>query len=140
MPRKALWFVFLISAALLAAQSAVQFAPRSFPGEFLAQVEGTVGLAVGVAPNSYNTLDQQLQTKQAYINGEEAALQSSTAATAPAGMAGEPLFVSLVVVAGVLFILVVLNFYFDWRLLRAERQAEAAKVPSDPQSPTGEQN
>jgi len=137
MPKKALLFVLLIASVFLAAHSVVRFEPQSFTGEFLAQVEGTVGIAVGIAPNQYNTLAQQLQEKQTYLNEQEAALQNSTSAAAAVGIMDDPVFLGLTAAVAVLFILVITNYYFDWRRARAERLAEAAKaaaVASPPDS------
>ena len=109
----------------VAGRGSAAFAPIS---SFLAQV----GVSLGVAPNPYNTLNEQLNQKQIQINEEqadlaarEAALASSTAAAAAtAGPASSPLFGYFMIVVGILEFFVGLNLYIDWR------RVAKAPVPS----------
>ncbi len=87
-----------------------------------------IGITVGVAPNPYNTLNDQLNQEQNQLNQQaadlaarEAALASSTAAADAVSYTDWYLSAGIAAVA----ILVSLNFYLDWR--RAKRE-ETPKV------------
>ena len=85
---------------------------------------GDVGVAVGVAPNPYNSLNDQLNQKQEAINqaesnlqAQEAAFASSTAPTAAGQNASVVWYVALGL-SILCLVLIVVNFYFDWRRSR----------------------
>lgn len=95
---------------------------------------GQIGITVGVAPNPYNTLNDQLNAKQAQIDMEnadlaarEAEFASETASSAPLA-ASSPVLWYLVIAIGVLALLVGLNFYLDWRRGERERILEEPRV------------
>ena len=87
---------------------------------------GDVGVTLGVAPNPYNTLNEELNAKQAQIDAEQANLQAQEVALASTSAsttaAASPTFNYLVIAVGVLALLVGLNFYFDWRRSRGVKQ------------------
>ena len=92
----------------------IQSLQSSGVSNFLAQV----GVTIGIQPNPYNTLNEQLNARQTQLDEEqadlasrEAALTSSTGTSAVSASA-TPSYLMLAV--GVLTFLVGLNFYFDW--------------------------
>ena len=101
-------------------------APRSPFQSFLAQV----GIVVGVAPNPYNTLNDQLNQKQAQLDQQAADLAAQEAAfassTAAAAAAPSPAVGYLAAAIAVVALLVILNFYLDWR--RSRREAKTATL------------
>ncbi len=114
---------------MIAAAVAVAAAVFSVTGGGTAR-EGTmlaqVGVAVGVAPNPYNTLNDQLNAKQAQLDMEaadlaaqRAALASDTASGGAVAGSASPYWY-LVAAVGALTLLVILNFSMDLR--RAERE------------------
>jgi hypothetical protein len=118
MARKTLG-VFLVMAAVGLITTGVFGMSNGGPvvfKSFLAQV----GVAVGIAPNPYNTLNDQLNAKQSQIDAEQANLnaeQAGMASTTAAGAspaATSPLIGYLIIAVGILALLVGLNFYFDW--------------------------
>jgi hypothetical protein len=81
-----------------------------------------VGVVVGVAANPYNTLNEQLNQRQADIDRQAAELAAQQAAlassTAEKVNAEAPLawYISMsLIAAAIAIILVALNFYYDWR-------------------------
>jgi hypothetical protein len=83
-----------------------------------------VGVAVGVAPNPYNSLNEQLNEKQLQIDEEQSDLTAQEAAFASSTeesglLAASPVVWYLMIAVGVLTFLVGLNFFLDWR--RTER-------------------
>lgn len=121
MTKGTLGLVLIASAVIVILAAAYflgSFRPAALAGfrALLAQV----GVAVGIAPNPYNTLDAQLTAKQAQLDEEqadlaarEAAFASTTASTTP--MSNPSTVWYLVMALGVLAFLVGLNFYMDWR-------------------------
>jgi predicted PurR-regulated permease PerM len=96
-----------------------------------------VGITVGVAPNPYNTLNDQLAQKQDQLNQEasDLAAQEEAMASTTAQAAPTPAIVWYLVAAIiVILLLVLLNFYFDWRRSHAKTEGVSA-VPSDPEKP-----
>ncbi|MGC9599431.1 MAG: hypothetical protein ABSE18_03540 [Minisyncoccia bacterium] len=87
-----------------------------------------VGVSVGVLPNPYNTLNDALSQKAAYLNAQEAALASTTAAAS--SPAGDSSLGYLTVAVAVLAVLVALNFYLDWR--RFHKKTGDPDLPSAP--------
>ena len=110
---------------MIAAAVAVAAAVFSVTGGGTAR-EGTMLAQVGVAPNPYNTLNDQLNAKQAQLDMEaadlaaqRAALASDTASGGAVAGSASPYWY-LVAAVGALTLLVILNFSMDLR--RAERE------------------
>ena len=85
-----------------------------------------VGVVVGVAPNPYNTLNDQLDQKQLAIDQEQADLAAREAALASTTQNSSAMpsayTWSLGIAVVVLALLVILNFYLDWRRERGSSQ------------------
>lgn len=128
MLKKAALFALIVLAGLLLFGIASRTKLAYLDQTFLAQV----GVSVGVLPNQYNTLNDQLNQKaaylderQAYLDAQQAALASSTAAlNSPSG---NPYLAYLTVAIAGLAVLVLLNFYFDWR--RSRRKEKSSSGP-----------
>ena len=125
--------------ALIAALSFVAVganAPRAPFHTLLAQV----GIVVGVAPNPYNSLDAQLNQKQDQLNQQAADLAAQQAAfassTAAANDAMAPTVWYLSIAIAIIALLLILNFYFDWRRMRREKKIGSVAVSDDIESPT----
>jgi preprotein translocase subunit SecF len=88
------------------------------PSRLLAQI----GIAVGIAPNPYNTLNEQLQQQQTELNQQAADLAAREAAfassTGAATAAESPVIWYLAIAIAIIGILVFLNFYFEWQYFR----------------------
>ena len=89
---------------------------------FIAQVGSAVGVTVGVAPNPFNTLAQQLKEKELALADREKELQQEEAAFGKKidkKLATQnKIFLYLLIVGGILALLVLLNFYLDYRRRR----------------------
>jgi hypothetical protein len=91
--------------------------------KFLAQI----GVVVGIAPNPYNTLNDQLQQEKTQLDKQsadlaarEAAFASSTDATGTTTLPPNQYLAIAIVIVG---LLVLLNFYLEWRYVRRQKQA-----------------
>jgi len=119
----------LLLIILLGAFSAFLFVARgratSFQG-LMAQI----GITVGVAPNPYNTLNDQLNQEASDLAAREAALASSTASPASAPRTDWRLAAAIAFIA----LLVILNFFLDWRRSRSI-PASAPPLPGDREIP-----
>lgn len=84
--------------------------------KFMAQV-GAVGVNLGVLPNSYNTIAQQLEQKERQLNEREQVLQQREQEAGNARLWGgrDPLFYGLAGFAVLMFLLIITNFYLDHR-------------------------
>lgn len=121
--QKAALFILSIFAGVTLSLVALNIDPGSLRGVLL----GQVGVAVGVLPNPYNTLNDALNKRaayldeqQAYINEQEAMLASTTAAAN--SPSGNPFLEYLTIAVGVLAFLVLLNFLLDWRRSRKKEK------------------
>lgn len=85
-----------------------------------------IGVGAAVVPNEYNILAEELKRKEAELAEREAALRAGTANTPLATRERDPLLVVSVAAAIILFALLLLNFYLDWR--RERRQRPEARV------------
>lgn len=84
------------------------------PGSLATNAQDTlaaVGVSVGVAPNQYNTVAQQLSDKSAQLDAQQAQIDAERSAQSRGDRLG---FYSLCISAA-LFLLVAVNFYFDVR-------------------------
>lgn len=86
------------------------------PKEFVRELGVAVGASAGVLPNEYNTLAQALLKKEAEVNQKEAALSLREAAVLRQGREKETKLIFVVLSVGaLLLVLILLNFYLDWR-------------------------
>jgi hypothetical protein len=86
------------------------------PKEFARELGAAVGASAGVLPNEYNTLAQSLLKKEAEVNQRAAALAEREAAVMRQGDEKSTKLVFVVLsVGGLLLVLILLNFYLDWR-------------------------
>lgn len=86
------------------------------PKEFVRELGAAVGASAGVLPNEYNTLAQALLKKEAEVNQKETALSLREAAVLGQGSEKETKLIFVVLSVGVLLlVLILLNFYLDWR-------------------------
>jgi predicted PurR-regulated permease PerM len=132
MKKQTVWLLIVLVGVFFVFLVIVKGNSSPFP-KLLAQV----GVAVGVVPNPYNTLDAQLNQKQDQLNQQisdlvarEAAFASSAAATNSVS----PMVWYLVVAIALVALLVLLNFYFDWRRSRHAQEVVPA-APNDPENP-----
>lgn len=87
----------------------------------------SVSVNAGVAPNPDNTLAQQLQAKEQQLDAEQQQVtQVQQAEDSPSALFGSLGFYSLLASIA-LFLLVAMNFYFDWR--RGRKSAGTAARP-----------
>lgn len=86
------------------------------PKEFAREIGAAVGASAGVLPNEYNTLAQSLLKKESEVNQKEAALAVREAVAMQQGGEKDTKLVFVVLSVGIsLLILILLNFYLDWR-------------------------
>jgi len=96
-----------------------------------------VGVTLGVAPNPYNTLNDQLAQKQIQLDEQQADLAAREAAFASstaADIGGTPMAALvgyLAIAVGALALFVGLNFYLDWRRSRGAVPGEIPPPPRD---------
>lgn len=82
-----------------------------------------VGMSAGVPENPYNSLAQELAAKEASLNERESAMTTRLEKNS-----GEPSLLTIYsfILSGVLFVLLLLNYYFDWR--RSHRRESGAQI------------
>lgn len=139
MLRKAGHYAFIVAVGIVVFVTFAHVQLKYFGETLLAEV----GVVAGVAPNPYNSLNEQLDEKaaelnseQAYLNREQAALTSSTVTAVADSFSSDPALWDLTVAVLALIVLVFLNFYFDWRRGKKEEQElVAARASGSQQSP-----
>jgi len=116
----------IMAVAVVLLGTSLYFSPyvRGFERMFLAQI-GSIGINVGVAPNQYNTLAQQLEEKEEALNAREQELKSRIAAieresSALSGSDAQS-YGYFAFGGASLFLLILLNFFLDYH---ARRRAE----------------
>lgn len=117
--------LFLVGAVGLFAGTAALFglffvAEIANPARF-AHEASVIGVGAAVPPNEYNILAEELKRKEAELREREAALRSAPGVL-PA-RERDPLLAVSVAATIILFVLLVLNFYLDWRRGRDEGPA-----------------
>ena len=97
--------------------------PFDITGYLVAQVGSSMGVSMSVSENPFNTLAQQLEEKEAQLQEKEKALEQKET-----GLGGQifPSFDKIILglIAGlliILFVLILLNFYFDYRHRKFQR-------------------
>ena len=115
-------FLIMASAGILAVGV---FGIQNKKTASLPSLLAQVGVTLGVEPNPYNTLNDQLNARQVQIDEEQADInaQKEAIASSAAAMPGasSPVVWYLMIAVGALALLVGLNFYFDWRRFREEQ-------------------
>jgi predicted PurR-regulated permease PerM len=126
--------IVLVAAAGIAVLARPQLASRG--DIFLAQV----GVTMGVLPNQYNTLNEELNQEAASLNAQQQSLNQEQAAlassTAVAGaFSNNSILWYLAAAVTALIVLIAINFYLDWRRARKEKaliDAAAGKTNAAP--------
>ena len=110
---------FSISVILIWAQVVFRAGPLAITRFLVAQVGSAVGVTVSIPSNPFNTLAKQLAEKESILSEQERELKQKEEFLQER-IAGEQrsqnrvlLYASLA--GGVLFLLISLNFYLDWR-------------------------
>jgi hypothetical protein len=127
MKKRTVWFliIFLGAGFSLLFFGGTQTMPSP---KLLAQV----GMVVGVPPNPYNTLNDQLQQEKTQLDQQAADLaarQAAFASSTGAVLAGvSPVTWYLAIAVVIIGLLICLNFYFDWRISKRITADEAGQV------------
>ena len=91
--------------------------PLDITGYLVAQVGSSMGVSMSVSENPFNTLAQQLEEKEAQLQEKEKALEQREASPGSRDFSEEGRII-LWLISGlliILFILILLNFYFDYK-------------------------
>ncbi len=80
--------------------------------DFINNVETGVNATAGVAPNTYNQLALQLKNKELSLNDKERLIQEQKTELR---RNSRGFFTVILTFISLLFVLVILNFYFDYR-------------------------
>ena len=87
----------------------------------LSQLGTAVGVTVAIAPNPYNTLAEQLKQKEIALQEREQTIQEAESEAQIKSQKGDRTLSYLLGVGGILLILILANFYLDWRRERLAR-------------------
>lgn len=107
--------------ALVVAVALLAYALYSTPLDKLSSLtldtvaSATVSMSAGVPPNPYNTAAEQLSAKEAELAARENRLTMQGVAPPRATEGHDTFAVYSLLVSIALFILVAINFFFDWR-------------------------
>lgn len=91
-----------------------------------AQVGSNIGVSVSVSENPFNTLAQQLERKEIELQEKEKTLEQKEAQLQNKDFSQQGKII-LSIIAGliiVLFILILLNFYFDYKRRKYKSRAD----------------
>lgn len=83
--------------------------------DFINDVETGVNATAGVSPNVYNQLALQLKNKELNLNDKERLIQAQEAEL---NKNNRGFFAIILMFIAILFVLITLNFYFDYRRYR----------------------
>lgn len=83
--------------------------------ERFTQGASVIGVGAAVPPNEYNVLAEELRRKEAELAEREAALRGETRPDASDERKHDPLLAISLAATLILFALLLLNFYLDWR-------------------------
>lgn len=131
MRKQTAWLLIILLGTFLTFLVVAKGRVVPFP-KMLAQV----GIEVGVAPNPYNTLASELDQEQTQLTQEKADLdarETALASSTVAATTASPAVWYLTLAIAILALLVLANFYFDWR--RAQRDIMPPPPHPQPQSP-----
>lgn len=111
--------LLFIVATLISMQAIFHASPVAIGRYFIAQIGSTVGVTVSVPSNPFNTLAQQLKEKESTLFEKEKKLQEKEIALDTEINKGQSsqnkIFMYLAAMGGILLLLILLNFYFDYR-------------------------
>ena len=125
-----LLILFLV-VMLLGASAFLTYQNHPEVGDFFLAQVGSVGISVGVLPNGYNTLAQQLADKEQELNAREAQLNGQTAAVQSGRSEADTKTLDFSAYGeAALLALVFFNFYVDYRA-RKKLNASQQQNPSN---------
>ena len=125
--KKQMYMPTLVLAAALFLYAASMGAPRILVSRANAMLgSAVIGATASVEPNPYNTLAQQLVTKQDELSVREKELSLREGQQLANSNSNLPLY--SLIASLVLTFLVALNFYFDWRRSRARPSAPTQQI------------
>ena len=106
--------VFGVAAAALLLSYSFSFAPPTVVAKSASAMLGsaTVGMSAAVDENPFNTLAQQLVEKERELQGRESVLDQREALLL---VREAPFAIYSFVLGLIVSLLVLVNFYFDWR-------------------------
>ena len=107
--------VVFIVAASLGMRVVFRVNPVAIGQYLVAQVGSTLGITVSIPPNPFNMLAQQLAEKEKELGQKEATLEAQTNEKQKSQ---NKILISIGALGSILFALIALNFYFDWRRRR----------------------
>ena len=114
--RKITFTLFLITFAYVISLTVFWLTLDTSVGLSLSQNDTVIKSNAGVYPNQFNQVAQQLKAKEIALSEKEEAVQlDREALEAVAARGQKKILTYLSVIGGVLFILILLNFYFDFR-------------------------
>lgn len=91
-------------------------------GQFVgAKMGQAVGMTTSVPENPFNKLAAQLEEKQDSLDAREAALDAREADLATGSSTQQKLLLFVAIGIVVLFVLILLNFYYDWHRQKRQR-------------------
>lgn len=110
-------FLFFFFLFLLAySKTVLKIAPTDLVFYSLASLGSSVGVSVSVSPNPYNTLAVQLQDWQNKLIEKEKTLnQKELELRQKSTIQGEIISKLIVALLGIIFLLVLINFYLDFK-------------------------
>lgn len=79
------------------------------------QIASVVGVNVGVEPNPYNTLATQIQQRENDLVRREEAVAKRESITISEETKTQKTALLSLILGSMLFTLILLNFYFDWK-------------------------
>ncbi|OGG40810.1 hypothetical protein A3A21_01100 [Candidatus Jorgensenbacteria bacterium RIFCSPLOWO2_01_FULL_45_25b] len=108
--------LLLISIFGLGSHFILRANPNLLKHKLLGQLGSGVGVFAVVEPNPLNTIAKQLKTKEKELEKKETMLQERENATSQRGIEiDKNILYVLMFLSTLLFILVVINFYLDWK-------------------------
>lgn len=112
--------IAMLTLAILLLAHATVASPTLFARGALMLGSAAASLSAAVPANPYNTLAEELALREAELDRREAALRSDASAGDTASFS-EQLAPYSLAASGLLFTLLTLNFFLDWRGRRGDR-------------------
>lgn len=106
-----LLFILCVVATLAILDMAFDISPAAISQYLFAQVGSAIGMSTAVPPNPFNTLSRQLEEKEKALLEKEAGLAEKEELLAEKTDGKNHLLIG----GGILLILILLNFYLDYR-------------------------
>jgi hypothetical protein len=89
-----------------------------------------VAISAGIPSNEYNTIVAQIDAKEKELNARETALVAREGGVSTATGNNPLAFYALGAVTALLFVLLLLNFYFDWKRGLLTRTQKEGDIPA----------